>query len=129
MKKTINDQEIKFPFTMTTNFRVEQEANYNKTFTIISAATDIKTGKTYVLLENNAVGEEWTMVIKLPKNIWWLYNDNGTTPEKSRCFIPCSFVIVENAWNDLGIELEDADVIDDKSELIFWTSEEINDIK
>lgn len=129
MKKTINGKEIKFPFTMITNFRIEQEANCDKTFTIISATTDTTTGKTYVLLENNAVGEDWTMVIKLPKNIWWLYNDNGTTPEKSRCFIPCPFIIVESAWNDLGTELEDADVIDDKSELVFWTSEEINSIE
>lgn len=129
MKKTINGKEIKFPFTMVTNFRVEQETDYIKTFTIISAATDTKTGKTYVLLENNAIGEEWTMVVKLPKNIWWLYNDNGTTPEKSRCFIPYPFVVVENAWNDLETELEDADVVEDKSELVIWTEEEINNIE
>ena len=126
MKKILKSKEtIKFPFDSKTTFRVEQETNHCKDFTIIDAVT-LKNGRTAVLLENDEIGEEWCVIALLPKKIinWLVQNDEPNN--KKKVFLPYQLIIIDSAYNDITTELEEAGYIEDESEVEIWTQEEIN---
>ena len=63
-KKFDNGVEINYPVDDKTAFRVE---NYDGYFTIIDAITVPNNHTTYVLLEHNRFGEDFTLVVEMPQ--------------------------------------------------------------
>lgn len=128
-KKLQSGKIVSNKATRQTYFRMERkEDGSDPYYGIVDVATvqDV----TYVLLENNSMGEEDLIVIRLPKNPYWIHPENPMSRyhngEHEAMFIPHKFFVCDT-WDDLETTLWDnLDEINSKDEIIFWTDEEIN---
>lgn len=129
-KKFTNGVVINNPkITTKTYFRVENDgesASHHPYYTMIDAAS-IGTC-TYLLLENNAYGEEDTIVVKLPMNPYWIHPQDPTSRYKNgeheALFIPHKFFVC-STFDDIVTALDD-NVWEVGDEIEVWTEEEMN---
>lgn len=130
-KKFTNGVVINNPkITTKTYFRVENDSeskNHHPYYTMIDAAT-IGT-VTYLLLENNKWGEEDLVVVKLPKNPYWIHPQDPTlnynNGEHEALFIPHKLFVC-TTYDDIVTALDD-NVWESGDVIVTWTDEEIND--
>lgn len=121
----INNPKI----TTKTYFQVENDSeskNHHPYYTMIDAAT-IGTC-TYLLLENNKWGENDLVVVKLPKNPYWIHSQDPTlnynNGEHEALFIPHGRVVCSTE-DDIVTTLDDR-VWKVGDEIEAWTDEEMN---
>ena len=132
-KKLDNGVEINYPVNDRTAFRVE---GYNDYFTIIDAITKVEGHETYLLLESNSYGEEFTLVIKLPDVMYKIIKLDESPmyvfldkKQPYAIFIKERYVIADDcAGNYLTETLQDNNIInvEDEDSYIQWFSADIN---
>lgn len=123
MQKQFTSRIVQAPINDKTNIRVEMEFNGSKDFTIIDAITRKSNGKTYLLLEHNTLGEEFTPIVELPEKLMWLSCEEWG---ERKLFIPEKYVVISNSDDDIITALEDEfDEYEDDS-FVGWDEEEIN---
>lgn len=120
MTKETKKGHVHYNINKKTTFRIEGENEHStKFYSIIDAAT--VGDSTYCLLESNMYGEDDMVVVKLPKNLLWLVQENK---EEVKVFIPHKYIIC-SACNDIITELTDNDIIMDDFDAELWSDEEI----